>query len=145
MNCCRCGVEVENKNKGYCPSCKAAYNKLWYAKNKDIQIARTVKNNMRYRALARKFTNDKKNEPCADCGEKYPPYVMDFDHRDGAQKRANVSRMATTATKLWKIADEAEKCDVVCSNCHRERTHQRRIKAQNNAGVSPQFPKLTKG
>lgn len=61
-----------------------------------------------------------KDVPCADCGKRYPHYVMDFDHvREG--KLANVSNLAkgNVDTLLAEIA----KCDVVCANCHRERTY----------------------
>lgn len=64
-----------------------------------------------------------KDKPCQDCGVKYPPCVMDFDHRPGEVKLFLVSRR-------WcgkqKVADEIAKCDVVCANCHRLRTEARR-------------------
>jgi len=50
---------------------------------------------------------------------------MDFDHREPGSKRHTVSRMigrAGTATILAEIA----KCDIVCANCHRDRTFRRR-------------------
>ena len=49
---------------------------------------------------------------------------MDFDHRDGSAKVANVNRLVQDAA--WeKVRREIEKCDLVCSNCHRIRTHAR--------------------
>ncbi len=49
---------------------------------------------------------------------------LDFDHVRG-DKVDHVSKMATSrgALALWR---EAAKCDVVCANCHRLRTEQRR-------------------
>jgi len=67
-----------------------------------------------------------KDVPCADCGVKYPPYVMDFDHRPGEVKLFNVGQ-SRSGRPLEDILLEIKKCDVVCSNCHRERTHQRSI------------------
>lgn len=65
--------------------------------------------------------NALKAKPCADCNKQYPPYVMDFDHRSG--------KKFGLAGKAWKplpeLLEEAAKCDVVCANCHRERTYQR--------------------
>lgn len=62
-----------------------------------------------------------KDVPCMDCEIKYPHYVMDFDHRDPTQKLANIGRLVKNGN--WnKLKDEIAKCDVVCSNCHRERT-----------------------
>lgn len=78
------------------------------------------------RAVAKKRTmiQEYKKVPCADCGETYPPYVMDFDHREGEEKLFLVSKVQHHGKQ--KILDEIAKCDVVCSNCHRERTHQRK-------------------
>jgi hypothetical protein len=67
---------------------------------------------------------DAKNVPCIDCKVSYPWMVMDFDHRPGETKVAEVSKLATSAS-VQKIRDEIAKCDVVCSNCHRLRTFQR--------------------
>ena len=71
--------------------------------------------------------------PCADCGHRYPPHVMDFDHRDPGAKGATVTRMIGRAGTA-RILDEVAKCDIVCANCHRARTYNRRMAA--NAGGS---------
>ena len=66
--------------------------------------------------------NNVKDIPCTDCGKKYPPFVMDFDHRDPNLKKGIVSRLVTWSG--WKkMIEEVKKCDVVCANCHRIRTH----------------------
>lgn len=76
------------------------------------------------RVTGRERLHAVKDTPCVDCGERYPPYVMDLDHVRGT-KVANVGSMPHSSEKdFWA---EVDKCDVVCSNCHRERTHQRRI------------------
>jgi hypothetical protein len=59
--------------------------------------------------------------PCLDCGESFPSFVMEFDHRDARMKRALVSHMAGRASDR-RILQEVAKCDIVCSNCHRHRT-----------------------
>ena len=66
-----------------------------------------------------------KRRPCADCGGVFPGCAMDFDHRDPAQKRYTVSRMVGRAGTA-RIMAEVAKCDIVCANCHRDRTHRRR-------------------
>ena len=68
---------------------------------------------------------DAKARPCADCGILYPYYVMDFDHRDGATKSFSLHSVHRVTKRA--IMQEIAKCDVVCANCHRERTHQRRL------------------
>lgn len=62
-----------------------------------------------------------KDRPCMDCGVKYPPHVMDFDHK--TDKKFLVSRAVAKGVGLWTLNTEISKCEVVCSNCHRERTH----------------------
>ena len=61
---------------------------------------------------------------CVDCGESYPDYVMQFDHRNPKEKEFGIGSGNTIA--LEKIRCEAEKCDLVCANCHAERTAQQR-------------------
>jgi hypothetical protein len=63
--------------------------------------------------------------PCLDCAGSFPSFVMELDQRDPQTKRALVSRMAGRASDR-RILDEVAKCDVVCSNCHRNRTFARR-------------------
>lgn len=63
--------------------------------------------------------------PCADCGGRFPPCAMDFDHRDPAKKESRVPAMIGRAGDA-RILAEAAKCDIVCANCHRVRTVLRR-------------------
>lgn len=69
-----------------------------------------------------------KRKPCDDCGVQYPPYVMQFDHRDPTTKKFNLSR----AEKYPKqqVLEEIAKCDVVCANCHAERTFERMLQGK---------------
>lgn len=73
------------------------------------------------RERMRQWLKEQKDRPCMDCGKKYHPYVMDFDHRDRAdqeyQPHQLIKRMSWSRMKA-----EIAKCDVVCSNCHRIRT-----------------------
>ncbi len=50
---------------------------------------------------------------------------MDFDHVRG-QKHKNVAELISTLSKK-KIDEEIAKCEIVCSNCHRVRTHNRKV------------------
>ena len=96
---------------------KPEHHQRWYAKHKDRHYEYYRKKQERNKALLKKL----KDKPCMDCGVKYPHYVMDFDHRDPETKTKNISRMLTTSVKT--IMDEVAKCDLVCANCHRERTY----------------------
>lgn len=57
-----------------------------------------------------------------DCGNRFPPECMDFDHRPGEIKLFGIS----ASVQGWqKMLDEIVKCDLVCANCHRIRTKAR--------------------
>ncbi len=63
---------------------------------------------------------------CTDCGGCFPTCCMDFDHRAGTVKAYNVGSMFAHHYSRDLIAVEIAKCDLVCSNCHRIRTRDRR-------------------
>jgi hypothetical protein len=109
----------------HCKTCKNAYNKRWYQQHKKKHCAAVQRNNKRYAAKARQFVNSLKSQPCPDCGRRYPSYVMDFDHVRG-EKLENIARMVTCGRNESAILVELRKCELVCSNCHRIRTHKRR-------------------
>ena len=64
-----------------------------------------------------------KDVPCADGGRNFPPHVMDFDHVEG-EKASDVSQLVYTSTTR-ALREEVAKCEVVCANCHRDRTQRR--------------------
>lgn len=69
--------------------------------------------------LAEIVREAKTNKPCVDCRVIYPAYVMDFDHVRGVKCFAISMRKNISAGPLY---EEIAKCDVICANCHRERT-----------------------
>jgi DNA-binding NarL/FixJ family response regulator len=70
----------------------------------------------------KKLAEIKEASGCKDCGEKNH-IVLDFDHLHN--KKYNISRMIHDGFSWKAIAKEIEKCEVVCANCHRIRTHLR--------------------
>lgn len=71
----------------------------------------------------REVINRFKMKPCMDCGIQYNPWVMDFDHRKGERKVDCVGTMFRNHRSMEEMKKEIKKCDVVCANCHRERSH----------------------
>ena len=66
----------------------------------------------------------KEGKPCADCGNVFPPEVMQWDHRPEFEKLFEIS----TAYAGWtreEVLAEIAKCDLVCTNCHTIRTFTR--------------------
>ncbi len=75
------------------------------------------------RIMLRDFVRQQKLEPCTDCGRTYPYYVMDFDHL--GDKDMQLSEMIRRGIGFERMQAEIDKCELVCANCHRERTHKR--------------------
>ena len=107
------------------PTNRKEYAQAHYAANKSAYIARSAvqkkAQNLRLTAIAR----EEKSRPCMDCGVEYSPWVMQFDHVRGL-KRDAVAVLATRGGSEARFREEIAKCDVVCANCHAERTYQRR-------------------
>lgn len=105
----------------HCRKCQAAYRRAHYLANRDVYIRREVARINGYRienrALMLAYLVA---HPCVDCGET-DPVMLDFDHRDPAEKKGNVSELAMR--KPWRLVlVEIAKCDVRCANCHLRRT-----------------------
>jgi hypothetical protein len=77
-------------------------------------------------------TEYKERTPCIDCKMKYPAHVMDLDHVRG-EKLYALALIHNQPDITWaKLHTELAKCDVVCANCHRERTHVRRCQIESS-------------
>lgn len=66
----------------------------------------------------------KARTPCSDCGQKFPPECMDYDHV-GDNKVMSVSKMIGSKHSVEEVFAEIDKCELVCANCHRIRTRGR--------------------
>lgn len=133
-------VEQKKKHAAYMadyyrrfPEKKAAWKKWFYRWRKtDIEYNRKFR-----KPLVDKFRGQRKEveeyylrvkcSPCLDCNRQFNPWVMQFDHRDTTTKLCEVSRLVKNGRTLKEVQDEILKCDLVCANCHAERTHKRRL------------------
>lgn len=76
----------------------------------------------------RELWDIKEASGCVDCNEKYPHFMLHFDHKPEFQKNGTVTKIYSTYGKI-KGLEEMAKCDIVCANCHAIRTYSRN---QNN-------------
>jgi len=144
MICKKCGNETPRNRfatfrqrdgsigrRGECWNCRNKY----YTDNAEKMKAYRVEYNKRTRPkrdldqesrrkIAKDYINSAKDVPCADCGKKWPPVAMDFDHVRG-DKIKSISSYVSGAYKLELIKEEIAKCEVVCACCHRIRTASR--------------------
>lgn len=129
--CTECGEEKSleyfdlkrGKPRSNCKACVSKYTKQHYLRNKEYYLNKATINRKKAREKLRKFLFDYYFcHPCVDCGET-DPIVLEFDHIK--EKYANIAKMANRALSLERIKLEIEKCEVVCSNCHKRRTAKR--------------------
>ncbi|WP_395144410.1 hypothetical protein [Armatimonas sp.] len=86
---------------------------------------RTV-NNEKYRRWQEKARRARKalliaqcGGKCALCGYNRCVAALEFHHRDSATKIFNLGK--DNLLKAWNVVlEEAQKCDLLCANCHRE-------------------------
>lgn len=96
---------------------------LW-ARKKIANPSTDTRKIARYRARGAALLADVKLQSgCADCGYRGRSEALDFDHVRGI-KKFNISQRLQY--KPERLLAEIAKCDVVCANCHRIRTYNRR-------------------
>jgi hypothetical protein len=132
-NCKYCNLEFNEKNKDSFPLEKHIlkdgtygfhYRRSRCKKCTNLFLINTVgKTTTTNRSYIRYL---KTNRPCKDCNKHYPHYVMHFDHLK--DKVFNIGSSTSKASDIFR--KEISKCDVVCANCHAERTHIRKIQQQ---------------
>ena len=126
-----------------CLECHRLYNREHFLRNRGYYRKKATAHKTQKRKEIRELIEKSKDVPCADCGKKYPTYVMDFDHVRG-QKTFNIGEYQRGFHNTRKVQEEIGKCEVVCSNCHRERSHQRHL-ALVAQGRERGFPKPKAG
>lgn len=134
LKCYRCGATkhvddfawkriAKGQRDTFCRPCRSAYGKEHYAANRQRYIDQAAERKLVVGRERQTFLIEFfRTHPCVDCGET-DPLVLEFDHL--ADKEFEVcSRLAE---RNWEqILREIQKCEVVCSNCHRRRTARRR-------------------
>ena len=83
--------------------------------------------------IRKKVDKIKLKAGCAICGYNKHPAALSFDHFNAENKyttksgkKVNVADMVKGGRYAWKtIAEEIQKCRILCMNCHMEATHPR--------------------
>jgi hypothetical protein len=111
---------ARGRRRARCRFCMRAYAKEHYRRNKARYATADGGRRSSRRDLAREIDEYLRAHPCVDCGES-DPLVLEFDHRDGADKVETVAFLRVRGTRDELLAEIA-KCEVRCSNCHQRRT-----------------------
>ena len=119
-----------NKNKSrkdglntICRKCSNARSRQYYQDNKKKHKQVVMKRTKQQRKKNQEFILEylSKNY-CIDCQEN-DIRVLEFDHLPQFQKKENISTLVRNGYSIETIKKEISKCEVVCANCHRIRTH----------------------
>ena len=122
----------EKEDATICRSCDSEATRRWQRANPEKHRLNKSRSQKRNRPAANKRPSSAKiraiigavkDRPCKDCGQQYCPLVMEFDHVRGV-KNFGLAKGLTKNVNV--VIEEMDKCDVVCSNCHRFRTLKRR-------------------
>lgn len=97
---------------------RAAIRRHYYL-NKEKYL---LKNKLRREKLREYVKQLKSEAACKDCNTNYPYYVMDFDHL--GDKQYLIGKLVNAGNKR-ALEAEIKKCEIVCANCHRIRSHSR--------------------
>ena len=100
---------------GYTHACRCGVCRAEYTRDRKKADASQYARN-------KAMLDELKANPCVDCGGKFPPEAMDFDHING-EKVKQVSALLKHGKP--KLLAEIAKCELVCANCHRVRTRAR--------------------
>jgi 5-methylcytosine-specific restriction endonuclease McrA len=108
----------------------------WFSPEKYIEYERRQSEIKLKRQLKRRefIEQYKINQGCCTCGYNKHPAALDFSHKNPKEKSFNISSGRFYSMK--KLMEEIEKCNILCANCHREKTavdkdytHWRRVSA----------------
>lgn len=136
--CSKCKVESDDFAKNvrakdglqrYCRPCHRQYDRNRWATSTEYRAQRVAKSALARKEMVQKIQDLKAETGCTDCGI-IDRRVLDFDHI-GSDKIADVSELIRRGHAWPKISAEIAKCEVVCSNCHRIRTWERRESASH--------------
>lgn len=85
-----------------------------YQRNKGNIKKRVKTNKGQHRQQYKEW---KETLSCEICGES-ETCCLDFHHRDPSEKDGTVSKFVSSSFE--RVLEEAEKCAVLCANCHRK-------------------------
>lgn len=108
-----------DKCQSLCKECRVLYTKEHYIKNKQKYISKARNYEQKLKDYVYLI---KKSAVCADCKYSYHPCQLDFDHLKDKEFEISLG----FKSGLNKLKKEIAKCEIVCANCHRLRTYNRR-------------------
>lgn len=126
----------------WCRDCYTGYFKEFNRKRYSSPAARAkelARGKEKYSRVVRVQRMERKKQllrmmggRCCLCGYSKSAAALDFDHIGGETHRGNPNQhkrrtvshlLAMNSVSAWRLAvEEAKKCQILCANCHREKT-----------------------
>lgn len=105
-----------------------AYHKEYYSnpENNKRRAETSKLARIRRREIFKRLLIEYKGGKCERCGYNKYDGALDFHHIDPTTKKNNLSGFSTYYEAMGKLDEakkEADKCLLLCSNCHREEHH----------------------
>jgi hypothetical protein len=88
----------------------------WHYRNVEWNTRRSLNRRARHRVWVNEY---KQERGCNRCNET-DPRCLDFHHLDEEEKQMAVGKMIYFGYSKKRIANEIEKCIILCANCHRK-------------------------
>jgi hypothetical protein len=88
----------------------------WHYKNRQRHTEQELNRRARRRQWLNKY---KESRGCKQCGVA-DAAVLDFHHTDPQSKRMAINKMVTYGHGKDDLQAEIEKCEILCTNCHRK-------------------------
>ena len=146
-----CGTSAmyqrHRKNGEDCTICRRANTKVSQDRQIRKGIARQLNSKNNGKKMRQMVIDEKlKRSVCMDCLLVVTldnRYIFDFDHRDPLEKLFSISSMYK-GVSCESLMREMDKCDLVCSNCHRHRTQKQfRTKVLTGFAMRPEVKQPT--
>ena len=103
------------KYSSSCRVCSKAAARNHYRRNAKSVIETNRARNAAYRKINKEWKN---HLSCVICGEETSPCI-DFHHHNPSTKTEIVAKLIQN-TSIKRVMEEARKCTIICSNCHRK-------------------------
>ncbi len=98
------------------PEKRRECRRRWYANHTESEKQHVIR---RKKEIKKWFNDFKKTLKCTICRENHPA-TLDFHHPNRKNKEKEIGFLVSEGYSINRIKREIEKCQVLCSNCHRK-------------------------
>ena len=95
--------------------------KIWKEKNKESLNTKVKEKAETIKRKNKIFLIDYKGGKCIICGYNKCQEALVFHHREPKEKAFDISMLMRRGNCLELLIAEADKCDLLCANCHMEK------------------------